>query len=368
MNIIQSFQNLQINLQQVNLATIQTKESDDSSILDFVQFWLGMFCVLASTMMLTLTSKSFVEDLNFVATISLGSQCSLIAINILIITTHVTNIQDFYCFMVVLSCFFNTLTNILIMYKVTKRFEGDYERQFAFYCFVIIILLVGFPLVFLMTGNMDVFFGVFQTYFFAPYAQAITNVILDPHVLNRENLVRVIILWCLPIMCTHLIDFDQFPSKKYQPSIVYIIFPIYFGLGVQINIIQICFARQNRGQLNNQAPINGDQHSIVSDIYNKVTNSEDQYSFSKRISNEFLAKPIDDYVCVICFVNLKENPNETESQNSHSEKKYFGNCIASPCNHYFHKECFKSWMHIKTQCPTCRKDLTRFKKLVKYQK
>jgi len=31
--------------------------------------------------------------------------------------------------------------------------------------------------------------------------------------------------------------------------------------------------------------------------------------------------------------------------------------MKTPCNHKFHEKCLKSWMQVKLECPTCRREL-----------
>lgn len=45
----------------------------------------------------------------------------------------------------------------------------------------------------------------------------------------------------------------------------------------------------------------------------------------------------------------------------------FDECIASPCDHYFHRECFKDWITKNEICPLCRKDLKNFEYKQKHQ-
>ncbi|KAL9261409.1 Transmembrane E3 ubiquitin-protein ligase FLY2-like protein [Drosera capensis] len=48
--------------------------------------------------------------------------------------------------------------------------------------------------------------------------------------------------------------------------------------------------------------------------------------------------------CVICMtsINLSQRPND---------------CMATPCDHFFHSGCLQRWMDIKMECPTCRRPL-----------
>jgi hypothetical protein len=34
-----------------------------------------------------------------------------------------------------------------------------------------------------------------------------------------------------------------------------------------------------------------------------------------------------------------------------------GDIVQSPCRHYFHLDCLKTWMEVKHQCPACRRSL-----------
>eukprot|EP01053_Blabericola_migrator_P001815 Blabericola_migrator_1__1814@NODE_1492_length_4427_cov_71_271789_g979_i0_p1_GENE_NODE_1492_length_4427_cov_71_271789_g979_i0NODE_1492_length_4427_cov_71_271789_g979_i0_p1_ORF_typecomplete_len655_score54_70zfRING_2/PF13639_6/9_8e11zfC3HC4_2/PF13923_6/1_1e08zfrbx1/PF12678_7/3_5e08zfC3HC4_3/PF13920_6/4_5e08zfANAPC11/PF12861_7/4_2e03zfANAPC11/PF12861_7/5_4e07zfRING_5/PF14634_6/4_9e07ProkRING_4/PF14447_6/7_8e06DUF2921/PF11145_8/7_6e05zfC3HC4/PF00097_25/0_00054zfRING_11/PF17123_5/0_0011FANCL_C/PF11793 len=46
--------------------------------------------------------------------------------------------------------------------------------------------------------------------------------------------------------------------------------------------------------------------------------------------------------CVICMTGVKFADRE---------------CVVTPCEHFFHKECLIKWMDVKLECPTCRRPL-----------
>ena len=35
-------------------------------------------------------------------------------------------------------------------------------------------------------------------------------------------------------------------------------------------------------------------------------------------------------------------------------KKKLKHCMKTPCQHFYHATCLKSWMNQKMECPTCR--------------
>ncbi|KAI3951373.1 hypothetical protein MKW92_048261 [Papaver armeniacum] len=64
-----------------------------------------------------------------------------------------------------------------------------------------------------------------------------------------------------------------------------------------------------------------------------------KYSYYKKFDRTCLATD-----CVICLttIDLPQRPND---------------CMATPCDHFFHSNCLQRWMDIKMECPTCRQPL-----------
>ncbi|CAD8134818.1 unnamed protein product [Paramecium octaurelia] len=58
--------------------------------------------------------------------------------------------------------------------------------------------------------------------------------------------------------------------------------------------------------------------------------------------------------CAICLTSLMEDPFTAEVP---TEKLILKQAMQTPCNHWFHPSCLRSWIDIKMQCPTCRSEL-----------
>ncbi|CAD8139736.1 unnamed protein product [Paramecium octaurelia] len=58
--------------------------------------------------------------------------------------------------------------------------------------------------------------------------------------------------------------------------------------------------------------------------------------------------------CAICLTSLMDDPFDTEAP---TQKLVIKQAMQTPCRHWFHPSCLRSWIDIKMQCPTCRSDL-----------
>ncbi|CAD8047632.1 unnamed protein product [Paramecium sonneborni] len=58
--------------------------------------------------------------------------------------------------------------------------------------------------------------------------------------------------------------------------------------------------------------------------------------------------------CAICLTSLSDDPFDTQDL---TEKLIIKQAMLTPCKHWFHPSCLRSWIDIKMQCPTCRSDL-----------
>ncbi len=63
-------------------------------------------------------------------------------------------------------------------------------------------------------------------------------------------------------------------------------------------------------------------------------------------------------ICTICLEEIKKPLTQSQKMKrlssglcSNIREQNVENLL---CNHFFHKECIKSWFKIKTTCPNCR--------------
>ena len=82
--------------------------------------------------------------------------------------------------------------------------------------------------------------------------------------------------------------------------------------------------------------------------------------------------------CPICLFRLDESPTGAEHETeingkiwnfdfldggrlTDQTKKFIAKkpkyVYKTPCNHYFHEGCLKHWIHMKSDCPVCRRKL-----------
>ncbi|CAD8045581.1 unnamed protein product [Paramecium sonneborni] len=62
----------------------------------------------------------------------------------------------------------------------------------------------------------------------------------------------------------------------------------------------------------------------------------------------------DENECAICLTSLTEDPFDQEAP---TDKLIIKQAMLTPCSHWFHPSCLRSWIDIKMQCPTCRSEL-----------
>lgn len=91
--------------------------------------------------------------------------------------------------------------------------------------------------------------------------------------------------------------------------------------------------------------------------------SEIDHRFVRRVSEEYIDKECFDYCCKVCGVSLRLSPQKSFKLSFGDRKKNDNELFfATPCEHFFHKECFSKWTEIEGKnCPTCLKDLEKYK-------
>ena len=86
------------------------------------------------------------------------------------------------------------------------------------------------------------------------------------------------------------------------------------------------------------------------------------HEFTRQLDNNFIEKLGWDYECPICQYGLLQSPNDVLT----GQVTILEECVATPCNHYFHIECFEDWITKNENCPLCRKELNDFPYLKKH--
>jgi hypothetical protein len=81
-------------------------------------------------------------------------------------------------------------------------------------------------------------------------------------------------------------------------------------------------------------------------IYNNENDDYNSDNDNQELNNSVLLisvseENIKDDICVICFLNLNQEPD----------------VIQTICNHQYHKNCINQWINIKKCCPLCKFNL-----------
>ena len=89
-----------------------------------------------------------------------------------------------------------------------------------------------------------------------------------------------------------------------------------------------------------------DDYNGENDDYNSDNDDYNSENDNQELNNSVLLisvseENIKDDICVICFLNLNQEPD----------------VIQTICNHQYHKNCITQWINIKKFCPLCKFNL-----------
>jgi len=89
-----------------------------------------------------------------------------------------------------------------------------------------------------------------------------------------------------------------------------------------------------------------DNYNSENDDYNNENDDYNSNNDNQELNNSVLLisvseENIKDDICVICFLNLNQEPD----------------VIQTICNHQYHKNCITQWINIKKCCPLCKFNL-----------
>ena len=104
-------------------------------------------------------------------------------------------------------------------------------------------------------------------------------------------------------------------------------------------------------------PVLQENVTIEANLQVAPNNENNQGGLQVNVANESNLQVCDSQNKLLAKVNIVDEEN---LKNDTNKKNQMETCIASPCNHYFHRECFRNWIKQKENCPTCRKDLKKY--------
>ena len=336
---------------------------------------------LCAIIAMCLTFAKLGRDVDFQSKVSKASQCSIATYSLIKGLNAIIYFDKRVGFTGILDIISSIMMIIVCFYLGMKarHFESSqFRKKYAMIIFFVMGVVGSqiYNLVVYQTNdfshnddtNFKVVFDMIPQC--APYCQIITNHKKNPNSISRANLGKLFWIWVVPFT-TFINSINE--AQYYRYPSVYVIQPyvmfFYFIIGFQLNICQTSqvFLQEQVQQQNNR-----DDEYFRMDNPNATTNDNTRneqrvFQFTKKLGNEFLKQLGADYECSICLQNQKKNPNETAFIEENSEPSMFDECVASPCNHYFHRGCFKHWISKNEICPLCRKDLKPYQYNEKHQ-